>query len=434
MRVLLVAPLHGESKTSLDENKSNIGQPYYESRNSFQKGILDGESIWEYKRNDDNLLPVSVYELKEDSTQSLVGKLVFDVLYAELNLSASRYVVNMLVELADSEMHAYQIPQLERAFTSAVQNFLVENKRQISTKLKTTEWETTPLWVNRTLLLEGDQTALTDWIMPGNDPNIITLPQNATTNASNQSEESDQQLEGRISSRELRYDSILRSDCRASIVLGWGNNVVYRYEKLTEGEGGEWSEFVKGLIDAQVIWCLVDALERNSKEQLLQYVGHSSHGQPSSKSAYLKLARDAYIALANLRVHYSELNIALQGLRKDVAINTLEVWGFENQLAILQDRISDIETVAELNTQLKSRRFQKSTAIATGILSGLVILQTGLDLVAVAFSGGEPTLGREIYFLSILSLVRWAGADGAIAIALILTMMTVMLMARNSDR
>ena len=427
METLLVAPLRTGVKPENIKTEVSHNDLVYENRNSFDEGLLRQQTLWALEGNVtfelDHLLSSATAELS--GVESPANGYVV-VVKAELTQVAGQYILWALAQVDEAPVNDLPIDEIENILNGVVREFLTKHAAQIKKALKRGGGEVSPIWVNRTLLVQRGEQLREDWLMPGHDPIDIPLPDEGALLA---------EASAGINSSDMRADvELMEADSfRSKFRVGWGNNVIENADCLRSGEVGELDAFIQGMLDAQAVWLILDKLNFSTKNQLIDFSTIDT-ADKKPKTEYLKLARNSYITLAALRVFYSEIKTSLKGLRKEVAGAILAAWGYDDQFQLLEQRVTDIENVASANSQLKARKFQKGTAIATGLLSGLVILQTAIDLISLAFSGRSGYRGVEVTPISLLSLVERTGADIVIAISLGLTFMASTIMIKNAER
>ncbi|MDK8767574.1 hypothetical protein QP932_03530 [Corynebacterium freneyi] len=444
MKLFLVAPLSNGDRTFAKAVTSVAKGPKYTSRNSFSEGTLRQELLWETERDaDDNPVPEDIWvnvETIPDVAEKLdpgfepkvIGRL--RVRFTDVRLYASSKVEVAVgkAEVDDLEAKNFTTPQLERALTRAMETYFAENAPTIRRGMRVQSWHPTLRWVNRTQLLDDAEKPRDDWFMPGRDPEAIHLPQD-DVGVDGSMAPGDPDI---VSMETIPQDPDegtfpRHGDApRCSIVVGWGNNAIFSGNKLTPGPGGEFEEFRRGMVDAQVLWVLLDELGDESKKRLIALV--DSHERERKRGGqYLDLVRLAYRDIARLSVLYSDVQIELQGVRQEVATNLLNVWGYDQHFELVKTRLDDIENIAKTNGELARRKYQRGVGTAAAVLSGLVVFQTGLDLVATAFSGADGTPGGEFTWMSFLEGVRWLSADLTLSIAMLLTVTVIWYLMRS---
>lgn len=444
MKLLLVAPLSNGDHTLAKVDTSDVRGPKYTSRNSFSEGTLHQELLWRSERDaDDNPVPEDIWVNVEkipnaaekadpDYKPEVIGRL--EVTFSDVRLYASSKVEVAVgeAEVDDLKAKEFTTPQLERALTRAMQTYFAENALTIRRDMRIQGWHPTLRWVNRTQLLDDAEKPRDDWFMPGRDPEAIHLPQD-DVGVDGSMTPGDQDIVSMETTPQDPDEGSSHSPedaPRCSIVVGWGNNAIFSENKLTPGPGGEFEEFRRGMVDAQVLWVLLDELGDESKKRLIALVdGH----EPEKKRGgqYLELVRRSYRDIARLSVLYSDVQIELQGIRQEVATSVLNVWGYDQHFELVKTRLDDIENIAKTNGELARRKYQRGVAAAAAVLSGLVVFQTGLDLVATAFSGTDGTPGGEFTWMSFLEGVRWLSADLTLSIAMLLTVTVIWYLLRS---
>lgn len=444
MELLLVAPLSNGGRTLAKAVASAETGPKYTSRNSFTEGTLHQKLLWQSERGAAGTsvsaevtvnveeIPTATQAADPDFEPPVIGELKIRLSDVRLYALSKVEVAVAIAEIDDAEAKDFLTPQIERALTSGMENYFATNASTIGRAMRVSGWDPKLRWVNRTQLLEDTEKPRDDWFMPGRDPEKIELPQNENSvdDTMPPGDQSVDALEATPKQPHIGPNGRGEGSARCSIVVGWGNNAIFSANKMSTGAGGEFEEFRRGLIDAQVLWVLLDELSDESKKRLIALVdGH----EPEKKRGgqYLDLVRRAYRDIARLSVLYSDVKVELQGIRQEVAINVLNVWGYDQHFEQVKTRLDDIENIAKTNGELARRKYQRGVAAAAAVLSGLVIFQTGLDLVATAFSGTEGTPGGEFGWISFLAGVRWLSADLTLSLAMLLTVTVIWYLLRS---
>jgi hypothetical protein len=171
----------------------------------------------------------------------------------------------------------------------------------------------------------------------------------------------------------------LHTDGDAVLVAGWANGRIEGWDRLALGE--QW-DTIAALVDAQVLWCQLDDVQRSARVELEELYLDPSSASLSGTSRAL-VAVNASAQFHNLCA--GELVSGMQGRRRDVALGVLEIWRFEH----LRERVNrDIESAiahTEAMQRIRSGRYQRAVE---GVLLALTLVSAiglVLDFIAVAY-------------------------------------------------
>lgn len=260
-----------------------------------------------------------------------------------------------------------------------------------------------PAWVNRTALLEGREQSPADWI---------------------EASSPEQEIAGRMTQ------------------VGWGNNVVKgwggRLESAPTKAAGDdalrW-QLIRGLVDAQVMWCELAAISDGSAD-VVRELEYAPKARERAKAfrALLTDAERLSSGLARHHLHYDELLLSLQGPRRAVAQALLEAWGYHGLLNRIARRMADLSNVVDSRKAGRERRYQRVVEAVLAALSVFTLLDLGLSVVSTSLIGTALVPG-ESSPLGIFATLRQMDADvflltGGLVSAAILALL--LLLSRRS--
>ncbi len=169
-----------------------------------------------------------------------------------------------------------------------------------------------------------------------------------------------------------------------SIFLGWGNNAISN--EIRE-DPKAWQSAVRGMVDAQVLWCNLYAVSVSTGDAL-QDIALSPPSEAKAAVRAIKTASEMTRALVLFDLGWDELATQIQGIRKVCAVELLKAWKATEMREQAGRRVSDLRTLAQEAIADRSRRYQ---ALVEGILFALALtalVQTALAFAQTAFSGG----------------------------------------------
>lgn len=197
-------------------------------------------------------------------------------------------------------------------------------------------------------------------------------------------------------------------------VFSWGNNYVRTDLDLADEQ---WRAFVRGMVDAQVLWCRLDAILRASGSEIRRI----SDGGPSEHRVSLSKVAGIERALMAHDLSLDEFETQIQGIRKHAAEIQLSAWRFEDMRQRAPRRVKDLATVARQESERRRARYQGVVEMILFVLGLTALLQTVLSFIQTAFSGGVSAVpGGDRGFL------QWVRASN---LDLVLGLVTVLLVA-----
>lgn len=254
----------------------------------------------------------------------------WDVLkVAIVTIGAARVgVVDARVESSGLAVH-----QLESRLTEGATKILATAPGQTSNM---------PRWVNRTLI---DTTEIPDWISDSVGPAMSFT-------------------EGTVTA-----------------TMSWGNNQAFGFSGV---EDDEWRDFVRGLVDAQVLWTQLDKLVRDGGAELSHLVGSPEAAAPRAFAHSVVLERE-FIAHD---LAMDEFNTQVQGIRRRTAEHLLRSWGMTTMRDRAERRVRALAQVSSREIERRGRRYQSTVELILLVLGLTALLQTALAVVQTAYSGG----------------------------------------------
>jgi hypothetical protein len=172
------------------------------------------------------------------------------------------------------------------------------------------------------------------------------------------------------------------------LILGWGNNVI---SPSLNDDFDTWQNAVRGLVDAQALWCRLDAVSSRAAGELGLLV--ALRGQRAQLDSLPDNGADEMTRqLILFDLSQDELLTRVQGIRRFAAIEQLKAWGVEELRARTERRVEDLRKLAEEATRRRLRRYQ---ALVEGILFALALtslVQMVLAFVQAAFGGGATAI------------------------------------------
>ena len=284
---------------------------------------------------------------------------------------------------------------LEAELTDLATDFAAANERIRETGM---------LWVNRTALLAPGEVAPSGWV-DGARENV--------------------DVDGR------------------PVELGWGNNSIGDWAAALVGapddahgpDATRW-QTIRGLIDAQAMWCELEELSAGSAQVITDLFTESPNTRGRSKRFRRLLAHSERLAAGIAKHHlgYDDLLLSLQGPRRAIAQGSLHAWGYQGLLERIARRMSDLQKVIESRKTAHERRYQR---LVEGILSGLsllTLLDLVLTIVGTALIGTDDVPGSGSP-LGVFAALRAVDADALLLSGLtfaLVAVVTVLVLRRRT--
>lgn len=235
---------------------------------------------------------------------------------------------------------------------------------------------TTALWVSRTLLLTGDETARPDW-QDGEHTDIALSSHHAGG-----------------------------TPAQATASLGWGNNTIARWEQV---DATTRHQIALGLVDAQAIWRELDGIALRSAAVVRHSLSLAGSAKRSVHQGLIDELADIATTTAGHNLAFDDLLLNVQGMRRSIARASLETWGYADLSARVARRLDETGAILEKRKLALDRRYQRLVS-ALGIgLSLAVFVDLILAFISTAYIGmpGSPAEGAS------WGIFRWfATTDG----------------------
>lgn len=203
----------------------------------------------------------------------------------------------------------------------------------------------------------------------------------------------------------------------ATFSLGWGNNAVS--VRLMQ-DSDAWENAVRGLVDAQALYCHLDATSTETGQALLK-LSSAGEDNDAADTAILTAARMSR-QLIVFDLAADEVLTHLQGLRRLCAESHLRVWKADALRERTRRRVEDLQQLAEEAVRARASRYQRVVEAILFALALTSVLQTALAVIQTAFSGGVSTIPGEDR--GVLQWIRTSNLDLLLGMTSILLVIT----------
>lgn len=209
----------------------------------------------------------------------------------------------------------------------------------------------------------------------------------------------------------------------AKMEISWANNIIRLKDKNTiDGDciHEYFREYLKGNMDAQRIWIhheyLLDRAQAVSRD--LARDEDKNMNYKSNAQKILDLSVDYSVVTISLDELYSDI----QGVRANVAQDSLEFWNILNLKDSLKLRLDMLESINTQKNELRQWNYQKTVDVALIILALLTIIQTLLGVVDATYNGGVDKIpGDGFLALDIANFIRSVSFDFWFILSIALT-------------
>jgi len=199
-----------------------------------------------------------------------------------------------------------------------------------------------------------------------------------------------------------------------AVVVGWANGRIVGWDALTAGE--RW-DLVSAYVDAQVLWCQLEDASLATFEGMRQ-IFVDPDGASLAEMATLLSELDVRNQIHNLC--FGEFLRQTQGSRRDIVLNLLGVWRYEELQERTAASIAAGRTHVDGLQQARNSRYQRaveSVLLALTLVSALGLILAFIDL---AFLGQPDPLGdRPGGTLPLLEWVRSVDPDDLLLISVL---------------
>jgi hypothetical protein len=271
-------------------------------------------------------------------------------------------------------------------------------KKLVDSVMASEEWSKYDyLWVSRTLVIDMDEKTPEEHLKLW----LVKDPKESDINLFNES--------GKFLS--------------AKMEVSWANNIIRVKDKDTIG--GDciheyFREYLKGNMDAQRIWIhheyLLDRAQTVSRD--LARDEDKNMNYKSNAQKILDLSVDYSVVTISLDELYSDI----QGVRANVAQDSLEFWNILNLKDSLKLRLDMLESINTQKNELRQWNYQKTVDVALIILALLTIIQTLLGVVDATYNGGVDKIpGDGFLRLDIANFIRSVSFDFWFILSIALT-------------
>lgn len=282
----------------------------------------------------------------------------------------------------DSPAHSMPVPELEDALTSCAADLGKASNRP---------WN--PLWVNRMVIATAEERPR-DWL----DDTARKMP--------------------------------LSVPVGAAVHVGWGNS---QLELPGPADDSILAEIAAGMVDAQCLWAQLDSINGDASQGVLGItMAQGPGGAPGTDPVDLanRLSRE----LSLHRIYRDEVDLRIQGSRKNVVLAALESWNYVSVAESVARRVCDLEKFANQFADKKRRKYQSLVELTLLALSLISLLALVVSLIQTAFSGGVSDLPGGP--TGVMSFLRAINLDAALIVTVLISTgvyLAVYLLKRRAD-
>ncbi|MBN9224060.1 MAG: hypothetical protein ABS63_10905 [Microbacterium sp. SCN 70-27] len=195
-------------------------------------------------------------------------------------------------------------------------------------------------------------------------------------------------------------------DDDVELCIGWGNSEVRGWESLPDEA---WRETVRGLVDAQVLWCEITQIGDAAAGSTDTMLVGDTRGVHLSR--YQATLADLMTENALHNIAHDEILTNMQGERRLAAQAALGAWGYADVAARVARRLQDLDDVARRRESARSGRYQRLVERVLFILALVTVIDLAFAIVGTSYSGGVSQIPGDGSWLHLFDALREINAD-----------------------